>query len=124
MHFLVITGKVKAGKKKGRKLGFPTINIAVPKSIKKSDWGIYFSLVKIGNSLYPGVTHLGPPKTFSFWRATCETYLLTLKQDLYNKKVEKRLIFRFREVEQFPTINKLRKQIKKDIKAARKFFGL
>jgi len=124
MPFITISGKIKPGLKQGRKLGFPTINVPVPKSIKKKDWGIYFSLIRIGDILYPGVTHLGPPKTFSLSRSTCETYLLTLKKNLCNKKVEKKLIFRLREVEEFPNVAKFKKQIKKDIKAAKKFFGL
>ena len=122
--FLTIKGKVKAGKRRGRKLGFPTINIPVPKKIKKKDWGIYFSLVRIGDKIYPGVTHLGPVKTFSLRPATCETHLLAVRHNLYHRLVEKRLIFRFREVERFPSIRQLKIQIKKDIKAARKFFGL
>lgn len=122
--FLTLKGKVQGGKKKGKKLGFPTINIAIPRSVKKNQWGIYFSLVRIGDKLYPGVTHLGPVKTFSLFRKTCETHLLTLKTDLYNKTVEKKLIFKFREIEKFPNVVALKKAIKKDIKAARKFFGL
>jgi len=124
MAFVTIKGKVKAGEKKGRRLGFPTINVAIPRFIKKNQWGIYFSLIKINHKIYPGVTHLGPVKTFSLGRKTCETYLLTLNHNLYNKAVEKKLIFKFREIERFPNVAKLKKQIKKDIKAAKKFFGL
>ena len=124
MGFLVLSGKIKGGYKRGRRLGFPTINISVPHLVKKDQWGIYFSLVKIDDKFYPGVTHLGPPKTFSLSRATCETHLLTLRNNLYNKKIEKRLIFKFREVEKFLSIKDLKKQIKKDIKAAKNFFGL
>ena len=105
-------------------MGFSTINIPVPKSLKSKSWGIYFSLVKIGEKIYPGVTHLGPVKTFSLRPPTCETHLLTVKSNLYNKTVEKKLIFRFREVERFPSIRQLKKQIKKDIQMARRYFGI
>ena len=124
MKFITIEGKVKVGRKIGKKIGFPTINIVVPRSFKKDCWGIYFSLIKIGDKFYPAITHLGPPKTFQLSKATCESYLLTLKQNLYHKSVKKRLLFKFREVEQFPNVSRLKKQIKKDIKAAKKFFGL
>ena len=122
--FLVLQGKVRPGRGRGKKLGFPTINISVSKVVKKNQWGIYFSLVKIGDKLYPGITHLGPAKTFQLTRATCETYLLSLRGNFYNKLVEKKLIFKVRDIEQFSSITKLRKQIRRDIKAARKFFGL
>src|SRR3989338_8857967 len=104
---LVIEGRVRPGRQVGRQLGFPTINIAVPRSIRKRQWGIYASLVKIGESVYPGVTHLGPPKTFHLSRATCETFLLKL-----------------REVEHFSSIKQLKRQIGADVRTARKFFGL
>ena len=124
MKFIIIAGKVKQGRKVGAKLGFRTINVSVPKVIKKTQWGIYFSLIKIGDKIYPGVTHLGSAKTFQLSRATCETHLLTLKNNLYNKKVEKKLIFKIRDIEEFNTVAKLKNQIKKDVKAAKKFFGL
>jgi riboflavin kinase/FMN adenylyltransferase len=124
MAFLNLKGKVKAGRKQGKKLGFATINIAVSRAIKKDQWGIYFSLVKVGDKFYAGVTHLGPPKTFSLSQATCETHLLSFRGDLYGKPVEKRLLFKFREVEKFPNAAKLKKQIKKDVLAAKKFFGV
>lgn len=124
MSFIIIEGKVKNGLKRGRRLGWPTINIPVPKSIKKNQWGVYFSLVTIGGKIYPGATHLGEAKTFRLSRATCETYLLTLRQDLYGKKVSKKLIFKLRDVEDFGNVKNLKKQIQKDINQAKKFFGL
>ena len=122
--FLTIKGKVGRGASRGGNLGFPTINIPYPRTIKKNQWGIYFSIVKIKNKFYPGATNLGQVKSFNPLKKTCETFLLTLDKDLYNQQVEKRLIFKFRDIEEFPSIKQLKKQMKKDIKAARKFFGL
>ena len=81
-------------------------------------------MVKINGKIYPGATHLGPVKSFNPLKKTCETFLLTFNQDLYDMVVEKKLIFKFREVEHFPTVRALKKQIKIDIKQAKKFFGL
>jgi riboflavin kinase/FMN adenylyltransferase len=124
MSFITIRGKVKNGKKIGSRIGFPTINISIPRGITKDRWGIYFTLVRIDHHMYPGVTHLGPVKTFSLRRRTCETFLLTLRRDLYGATVEKKLLFKFRDIEKFPTTKALKKQIANDIKAAKKFFGL
>jgi len=122
--FLTIKGKVKKGAHRGGKLGFPTINVAFPSTIKKDQWGVYFSIIKIKDKFYPGATHLGPVKSFIPFKKTCETYLLTLNKDLYNQSVEKRLIFKFRDIEEFSNVKHLKKQMKKDIKAAKKYFGL
>ena len=122
--FLTIKGKIQSGQRRGRRIGFPTINIPVPRGLKKDLWGIYFSLIKIDDKFYPGVTHLGPIKTFSLRKKTCETYLLTLRDDLYGKEIEKKMVFKFREIEKYPTIKALKNQIKRDVAAAKKFFGL
>ena len=120
---LLLSGKVKNGKKRGSRLGFPTINIPVSRSVKKNQWGIYFSLVKLDGKIYPGATHLGPPRMFHL-TPTCETYLLTRQGNLYGKQVEKRLLFKFRDIEEFSSVKVLRRQIGKDIAAAKRFFGL
>ena len=121
---LVIEGRIRPGRQVGRQLGFPTINIAVPRSIQKRQWGIYASLIKIGGGVYPGVTHLGPPKTFHLSRATCETFLLTLRRPLANQPVSKRLLLKLRDVEHFPSIAQLKRQMSADVRAAKEFFGL
>src|SRR3989344_4753423 len=121
---IVLKGKVASGKGRGRRIGFPTVNIPVSRRIKKDQWGIYFSIVKVDDKFYPGATHLGPVKTFFSRTPTCETYLLTLQDNLYGKTIEKKLMFKFRDIEQFPNLAKLKKQIKKDVKAAKKFFGI
>jgi FAD synthase len=124
MAFLVLEGLVRTGRKQGSRLGFPTINITVPRFVKKSSWGVYFSLIKIGEKTYPAVTHLGPPRTFSLNRATCESFLLTLHKDLYRRRVKKILLLKIRDVEKFPSVAALKKQIRRDVKAAKNFFGL
>lgn len=125
MSWIVLKGKVKIGRQVGRRLGFATINIPASRlKVKKSDWGVYLSLVRLDDKIYPGVTHLGPARTFNLLRPTCETHLLTLKKDLYGQKAEKRLLVKIREVKQFDNLAKLKNQIKKDVKMARKYFGL
>jgi len=121
---LILKRKVVAGRKQGRNLGFPTINIAVPRTIKKDHWGIYFSLVKVGQKVYAGITHLGPVKTFGLKKPTCETHVLNFFGDLYNQPIEKKLILKFREVQKFVSASHLKKQLTNDIVAAKKFFGL
>lgn len=124
MGHLIIDGVVKHAKGRGARIGFPTINIDVPQIVKKADWGVYFSLITINRRVYPAITHLGPPKTFHLSRATCESYLLTFCGNLYGESVKKRLIFKLRDIQNFSGIKNLKKQIQKDIKAAKKFFGL
>ena len=124
MPFVEITGKVKNGRSLSRGIGFPTINIAVPKTVNQNNFGIWFSLVTIDGKIYPGVTHLGQPKTFKIKHPTCETYLLNLNQDLYGRTVKKKLILKFRDIIDFPDVKALRREIQNDVKEAKKFFGI
>ncbi|MFA6215997.1 MAG: riboflavin kinase [Patescibacteria group bacterium] len=121
---VTLKGIVQLGKKRGKKLGFPTINISVPPALTKKHWGIYFSLVKIGQNFYPGITHLGLPKTFGAKLATCETHLLTLRKNLYGTSVTKILLQKTRDIKKFSSQAALIKQLRSDVKAAKKFFDL
>jgi len=124
MGHVVIAGTVQVGRRQGRRIGFPTINLRVPRTVEKDDWGIYFSLVAVDDRILAGVTHLGPPKTFHLSRATCETFLLTLRRPLADQRVSKRLLLKLREVEHFSSIKQLKRQMGADVRTARKFFGL
>ncbi|MFA6411027.1 MAG: riboflavin kinase [Candidatus Buchananbacteria bacterium] len=124
MPLIVLQGKVKTGKKQGRKLGFPTVNLKIPQLIKKNQQGIYFSLVMVNKKIYPGVTNLGPAKTFGFTKPVCETHLLNFKNDLYGQRIKILLLIKIRKIKKFSNRNLLKKQIAKDIKAAKKFFNL
>lgn len=121
---LLIEGRVKRGHQRGRRIGFRTINIPAPARSRKKDWGIYCSLVTIAGRVYPGVTHLGPAPMFRLRRPRCETHLLTIRHDVYGAKVKVRLLFKLREVEQFPTVRQLIKQIKHDVARAKQYFDL
>ncbi|OGY46096.1 MAG: hypothetical protein A3A24_03700 [Candidatus Buchananbacteria bacterium RIFCSPLOWO2_01_FULL_46_12] len=124
MGIITIVGKLKSGRRIGRTIGFPTLNIPVSRVIKKDQWGVYFSLLKINGRIYPALTHLGPPKTFKLGRATCESYLLYFREKSPIIEVKKTLLLKLREIKNFPSIKELKKQIRQDVKAAKHFFGL
>ena len=106
-------------------MGFPTINQPVPRDVKNDEWGIYFSITKIDRRVFASLTHLGPPSTFGLKRATCETYILKFPdRALATSEITVKLLLKFREIEAFPTIAKLKKQIRLDVKLAKKFFHL
>jgi len=125
MGHVVIAGTVQVGRRQGRRIGFPTINLRVPRTVEKDDWGIYFSLVAVDDRILAGVTHLGPAKTFGLRAASCETYVLRRNlRELAGEKVRVRLLFKFRSIEHFTTVQALRRQIRRDVQAAMKFFHL
>ena len=121
---LVVSGRIQTGYGRGKRLGFPTINLAVPGSVTARQWGVYFSLTTIRRAVYPSLTHLGPPKTFGLRRATCETYILSKPARVSTTSVRVRLLEKLRNIEKFKTVADLKRQIANDVKAATIYFGL
>ena len=62
MDTLVIEGTVVHGRQLGRKLGFPTANLAVPDTLEAAD-GVYLSEAEVGGIRYAAMSNLGrnPP---------------------------------------------------------------
>ncbi len=112
-------GKIRKVNLRGRKLGFPTANINLTKNILE---GIYISLAKIGNSIYPSLTFIGKAKTFNEKKFQAETYILNFKQDIYGKWISIRLIKKIRSNKKFNSAEELIKQMKKDGEEAKRYF--
>lgn len=115
-----LRGKVKEGKKRGKKLGFPTANINLKSKIPE---GIYASTVKIDKKIYEAATFIGSVKTFGEKDYKAETYILGFNQNIYKKWLSIKLFKKLRNNKKFASENELVKQIGKDILATRKFFG-
>lgn len=121
-----ISGVIIEGKKFGRKLGFPTINIKRPQErlvVPKN--GVYIVRVKISDGYFPGVMNIGMTPTISDdYRLKYEIHLLDFNGDLYNKKVTVQLLKFLREEEKFRSIDELKEKIKEDVDKAREYFLL
>ena len=121
---LVVSGRIQAGWGRGKRLGFPTINLPVPGNVTANQWGVYFSLTTVRRAVYPSLTHLGPPKTFGLRKATCETYVLSKSEIVSDTSIRVRLLEKLRNIEKFKTAADLKRQIASDVRAARIYFGL
>ena len=114
-----IRGKVIKGKKRGRKIGFPTCNInmnnyVIPKL------GVY--AVKISNKNFnkDGIANVGYRPTFNGQSLLLETNIFKINKNLYGNVLNisfKRFI---RSEKKFKNFEFLKKQIKIDIKKAKK----
>jgi len=112
-----------AGKKRGRKIGFPTLNFQVLglKSklfIKILKFGVYTSEIKIYDRKYLGLLHYGPRLTFQEKKPVFEAYILGFKKKvLPGFKLWFKILKYWRKTEKFKNKQDLAKQIKIDIKA-------
>ena len=114
-----IEGKVIKGKKRGRKLGFPTCNMKLKNYVIPRP-GVYSVQVKANNLNKNGIANVGYRPTFNGQSLLLETNIFGFNKNLYNKVINvyfKRFI---RPEKKFKNLESLKKQIKIDIKKAQK----
>lgn len=116
-----IEGPVVSGYQVGRKLGYPTINIAPMAGGLIPRRGVYVTDVSIGGQAYRGVTNVGTRPTFTDADIiSIESHLLTFRGDLYGAEAEVRFLRYLRPERSFESGEALRAQIAADIEEARK----
>jgi len=114
-----IQGKVIKGKKRGRKIGFPTCNI------KLSDYivpklGVYSAIVKTSYFKKKGIINIGYRPTFNGQNLILEVNIFGINKNLYNKEINVNFIKFIRSEKKFQGLEQLKKQIKIDITKAKK----
>ena len=114
-----IDGKVKKGKKLGRKLGYRTCNIDIKNYILPKI-GIYAVKILIGKKLYNGVGYLGSRPTFGGKKVFLEINIFNIKKNLYKKKLRVYFVKFIRNDKKFRDSAELIFQMKKDVSIAKK----
>jgi len=125
-HKFCLSGKVVHGLKLGRKLGFPTANIAYEASEKiLPKNGVYYTLTKVVDKEYVSITNIGiKPSVQESNVVSVETHILDFNQSIYNQQITIIFIDRIRDEKKFNHINELIDQIKTDITIVRKLNSL
>jgi riboflavin kinase/FMN adenylyltransferase len=117
-------GLVVRGDGRGRKLGFPTANLAVASSEKLIPAsGIYAVRGVTRGGTFDGALHLGPRPTFRGSPPSIELHLLDFDGDLYGENVRVDFVRRLREVRPFDSAAALVAQMKDDVAEARRVLG-
>lgn len=119
-----ITGKVAAGDKRGRLLGFPTANMQAQPGVCLPKPGIYIGFSIIKNKKYPSVINCGYKPTFGRHPFQCETHIFNFNQNLYGQEIAIQLLKFLRTEQKFSSVDALAKQIAKDAQKAKNFFKL
>lgn len=113
-------GQIVHGKKLGRTIGFPTINIIPTEGKILPKFGVYLSKVHFDGKKYDGVTNVGiRPTVDDKNHVTVETFILDFLDDVYDKNVYVELIDYIREEQKFSSVDELKLQLQKDIKTAK-----
>lgn len=110
-----VTGKVLPGRKVGRNLGFPTVNLAVNDGIIGLKCGVYQGYATLFGKKYDAVINYGARPTFSLNEKLIEAHLIGFSGDLYDKEITLYFTDFIREVMSFATVEDLRIQLRKDV---------
>ena len=116
-----VVGKVGAGDRRGRLLGFPTINLGTPHPRKLlPPEGVYAVFVQTPRGAFGGMMNLGGRPTFGDSTVTLEAHLLDAEVELYGATVKVEFVARLRDVRRFPSPDALRAQLDTDEMQARR----
>lgn len=118
-----LNGYVMHGRKKGRTIGFPTLNVSVEKSKILPIDGVYIGVSVIQEKNYVSTINIGHNPTINtVTQKSIESFVHNYDQDTYGQKVTLKLLKRIRDEEKFNSVDELITQMNKDIIATETYF--
>lgn len=121
-RYYALRGPVVPGDGRGRSLGFPTANLALPEGKLLPEEGVYLGLAGLDRDLWPALVSLGPRLTFQAGPAV-EVHLIDFRGNLYGKELTVHLVRRLRALFRFPSAEALRARMEEDLAEARELFS-
>ena len=119
-RYYCFEGVVEEGRKLGRRLGMPTINLYPPKEKLLPPKGVYYSKVYTRQGEYQGITNIGKKPTVNDSDLiSVETYLYDFDKDMYGKEIVTELLQFKRPEQKVEHLDALRLQMGKDIEEGR-----
>ncbi len=109
-----IEGSVIEGERRGRQIGFPTLNL-------DTDWdilpkvGVYATRAHIDGENKESITNVGYRPTFGSDELLIETHVFDFDKEVYGKRVRVEFVERIRDEQKFDGPDALVDQIKKDV---------
>jgi riboflavin kinase / FMN adenylyltransferase len=114
------SGRVVEGEKRGRLLGFPTLNLELASRRKLlPPHGVYAVRVDGTAGTFGGMMNLGPRPTFGDERISLEVHAFDAAGDWYGGRVRVEFVARLRETMKFAGPDELVAQLRRDAEHAR-----
>ena len=118
-----ILGTVKEGKKLGRTIGFPTVNIeAHPLKLFPPN-GVYATKTLYEGKYYYGVTNIGKNPTVNGTQKIVETYLFDFNKMIYGEELQIFFYKFLRSEKKFESVDELQAQIAVNAEQTRAYFA-
>lgn len=121
-HNYPLYGKVVQGEKKGREIGYPTVNLQVDSRKLLPPDGVYAAESSVNNKKMYGMFYVGTNPTLNKGRSL-EIHFFDFEDNIHTgDKLKLYLKKRFRGEEKFGNMQDLKKQLQKDEFEIRNFF--
>lgn len=121
-HPHVLTQEVRHGRRIGRTIGIPTVNLTAPPHVLVPSHGVYATRVFLPDGTsHPAVTNVGTrPTVNNGTDVTVEAWILDFDGDLYGQTVRVEFLRHIRDEVRFDSLDALKAQIMLDAEATRK----
>lgn len=119
-----LSGRVMHGERLGRKLGMPTVNLALKRSIPPLN-GIFAARVAgLPGGRRDAAAYIGRRSAAGGEHWVLEAHLLDYSGELYGRRLDVEFLHRLREDRHFDNLDDLRVQMHEDVAAAKKWLAL
>jgi len=120
---ITISGKISKGDQRGRKLGFPTANLATVQGLLVPSDGVYavYAYDEAGTK-HNGVANVGNNPTFTRQTHRIEVHILDFDRVIYGQQLKIQFIDRIRAEIAFTNVEQLKQQMQADIEFSQKHY--
>ena len=125
-HWWTLEGHVRTGDRRGRTIGFPTLNLPLGNSLEPR-LGVYAVRVTVPRGphagTYDGVANIGRRPTFDKQDVLLEAHMFDFAGDLYGQAICVSVVDFIRPEMKFDGLDSLKAQIARDSEAARRLLS-
>jgi len=115
-----VVGQVEHGRKLGRTLGAPTMNVKPSPQKLLPPYGVYASRIMVDGIWYFGISNVGvKPTVQEKSEVRVESFLFDYGKEAYGKEIVVQFLGFIRSEKRFSGVEELKEQIQKDIRKAR-----
>ena len=119
-----VSGRVEHGKRLGRTLGFPTMNVAPPPEKVLPRFGVYACRIRVGQAWYPGIGNVGvKPTVAEEPKVLTEAYAFDFDGDVYGEEVTVEFYAFVRPEQKFASVEELKARVDANIRYCREYFS-
>ncbi|MCU7906034.1 MAG: bifunctional riboflavin kinase/FAD synthetase [Candidatus Thiodiazotropha sp. (ex Epidulcina cf. delphinae)] len=120
-----ICGRVAHGNKRGRTIGFPTMNVDLHRRVSPLQGAYAVKVDGLDKQRLPGVANIGVrPMVEGDTRYLLEVHLFDFDRSVYGEHVTVEFVQKLRDEQRFDSFEALRQQILRDAAQAREILGV